>query len=409
MLSRSALLSYSLFAAPLALVALPVYVYAPALYTGHEGLSLTEVGLALLATRLLDAFIDPMVGTWIDRARHGAGYGKFVLLSLPLLTCGFVGLFNPPQWGHALSLVWMLSCLLLVYGGFSLASIAYQSWGAALTQQRSKRALITGTREACGLIGVVAAAILPTLIGFGGLSIVFVVALLIGSWLLIRHAAEPPTVAISGSGSILLPFSNPAFRWLLPVFILNGIAAAIPATLFQFFAQDRLHLANQAGWFLGGYFLAGAASMPLWVALSRRIGEARSWLMSMLLAIVAFCWAYFLTAGSELGFGIVCLMSGLTLGADLALPPALLAGAIHRAGHSGRREGAYFGLWTWATKMNLALAAGAALPLLGYLGYVPGATGSDGLQALAGTYAVLPCFFKLAAGGILFFAPLNDL
>ena len=409
MLSRTALFNYSLFAMPLAVVALPIYVYAPAFYAQQMHLSLAVIGVALLCTRLLDAFIDPALGLWMDTTRRGGGYGKFILLSLPLLAAGFVGMFNPPAMVEGHALLWLIVCLSLVYPGFSLATIAYQSWGAALTQQRAARSRVTGVREACGLLGVVAAAVLPAMIGLRGLSIVFVVLLALGAWRLLRQAGEPTAATVAAEGNIFLPLRSKGFRWLFCVFVLNGIAAAIPATLFQFFAEDRLHLGHQAGYLLGLYFIAGAASMPLWVALARRQGEARAWLISMLLAIAAFSWAYFLPAGSGVAFGAVCILSGLTLGADLALPPALLAAVIHQAGHSGRREGAYFGLWSWATKMNLALAAGAALPLLGTLGYVPGMRGETGGLALACTYALLPCAFKLAAGVLLFLSPLRDL
>ena len=57
------------------------------------------------------------------------------------------------------------------------------------------------------------------------------------------------------------------------------------------------------------------------------------------------------------------MVSGLALGADLALPPSLLADVIDRDRRM-QATGAYFGLWTLATKLNLALAAGIALPLL---------------------------------------------
>ena len=69
----------------------------------------------------------------------------------------------------------------------------------------------------------------------------------------------------------------------------------------------------------------------------------------------------------------------MALGADLSLPGALLAGVIQREGHSGQLEGGYFGWWNFATKLNLALAAGIALPLLQVFGYTPG---SRELQAL---------------------------
>jgi Na+/melibiose symporter-like transporter len=163
---------------------------------------------------------------------------------------------------------------------------------------------------------------------------------------------------------------------------------------------DRLLLAQYAGLFLVIYFAAAALALPLWAILSKRIGEARAWLLSMLLSVIVFVWAWQLPAGALYSFAVICIFSGAALGADLALPPALLAGVIGAAGHSGQREGAYFGLWNWMTKMNLALAAGIALPLLDYLGYTPGRATEPGLTALGITYALLPCTLKLTAAAL---------
>ena len=127
----------------------------------------------------------------------------------------------------------------------------------------------------------------------------------------------------------------------------------------------------------------------------------------MLLAVAGFIWAYGLGAGDATAFGVICVLSGLTLGADLALPPALLAAVIHQAGDSGKREGVYFGAWSWATKMNLALAAGVSLPLLEWLGYLPGLQSAAGGQALSIAYAVVPCLLKLLAAALLWRAPLR--
>jgi len=90
------------------------------------------------------------------------------------------------------------------------------------------------------------------------------------------------------------------------------------------------------------------------------------------------------------------VLSGFALGADLALPPSILADVIGRKG-AMRSTGAYFGVWTLATKLNLALAAGIALPLLAYLGYAPGSRDPQALFALAVTYAAVPCVLKLVA------------
>jgi GPH family glycoside/pentoside/hexuronide:cation symporter len=142
-------------------------------------------------------------------------------------------------------------------------------------------------------------------------------------------------------------------------------------------------------------------SMPLWVRLVPRIGLARAWLAGMLLAVAAFVWAAALGPGDLAGYVAVCVASGIALGADLALPSALLTGVIQRAGQSGRAEGAYFGWWNFAVKLNLALAAGLALPLLDAFGYAPGSRDANALRALALAYCVLPCLLKLAAAALL--------
>lgn len=412
-LSAFSFVAYGLFGLPLALVALPIYVYVPQFYEERFGLSLTLIGAALLAARIFDAFIDPLIGLWIDRTRNDHGYGRFILIALPLLTLGFVALFHPPALSGRQALAWFLCTLLLVYAGFSLAMIAHQSWGAALTQALSERSRLTATREAFGLLGVILAASLTGWLGFDWLSGIFIFTLIVSAAILLGLAPKPvyslySTATHSGFSAMLEPFRNRRFRWLFAVFIVSGIAAAIPATLFLFFVKDQLQLAQYAGLFLVLYFVAAACSMPLWAVLARRFGEARSWLIGMLLSAAAFIWAYGLSAGDALPFGLICVLSGLTLGADLALPPALLAAIIGRAGHSGQREGAYFGVWNWATKMNLALAAGIALPLLELLGYVPGTINNDGTQALSVGYALLPCLLKLAAAGLLLRAPLRD-
>ena len=70
-------------------------------------------------------------------------------------------------------------------------------------------------------------------------------------------------------------------------------------------------------------------------------------------------------------------------------------------GERGRAEGAYFGWWNFAVKLNLALAAGLALPLLALAGYTPGARNAQALQALTLAYCILPCVLKLLAAGAL--------
>jgi len=402
-------MSYGLFGLPLALLALPIYVYVPQFYATHFAMSLALIGSTLLIARVLDAFFDPMFGMWIDKQRGTKGYSRVITVAIPLMIVGFVALFHPPQNISAQPFFWFLGSLIMVYLGFSLASIAYQSWGASLDQSKSHRTSITSARETCGLIGVIIAAALPAFTDISALSFVFVLTLLISAYFLFCLAPRPELsngagFALSG---LIRPLRNSCFRWLIAVFTLNGIAAAIPATLFLFFTNDRLLLQQYAGLFLIVYFLAAALFMPLWVVIAKIHGEKKSWMIAMVLATFTFIWAYFLGAGESTGYAVICILSGAALGADLALPPALLAAVISQAGHIGKYSGTYFGIWNWATKLNLALAAGIALPLLQWMGYQSGSHDEVGLHGLAVGYALLPCALKLCALILLWRAPLN--
>ncbi len=415
-LGAAQLAAYGLFGLPLAMAALPLYVHLPKFYGEQMGLSLTLVGGILLAARSLDALQDPLLGYLSDRA---PGRKRFVLAALPLLGAGMLGLFNPPDLARGALAPWLLACLVVVYLGFSMASISYQAWGAQLSSDRDERTRITASREVFTLIGVVAAAALPALLGSGAAEqlsrFALLFALLLAACAALTLGLTPevpaqPRAAGSLFVALLQPMKNAAFRRLLAVFVLNGIASAIPATLVLFFMSDVLLLGERGGFFLALYFASGAAGMPLWVALARRHGKRAAWLGSMLLSIAAFVWAYALGAGDAAAYGVVCVLSGVALGADLALPPSLLADVMDEDARAAaaRSEGAYFGVWNFVTKLNLALAAGISLPLLAALGYVPGAAGaSGGAAALSFVYCVVPCALKLAAAAALWAAPLG--
>jgi Na+/melibiose symporter-like transporter len=189
--------------------------------------------------------------------------------------------------------------------------------------------------------------------------------------------------------------------------MLSGIAAAIPSTLVLFFIADVLQAPDLAGVFLVVYFLAGALGIPLWVYASRRIGKEHAWVAAMTVAVVAFVWAWRIGPGDVMAYGAICALSGLALGADLALPASLLADVIDRdrRGPGAAAEGSYFGIWNLVTKANLAIAAGLALPALDALGYAPGEPGAA--RSLALVYCLLPCVFKLGSAAALWFMPVR--
>ena len=399
-------LRYGMLGLPLAFCALPLYILMPNLYARQWGVSLAALGALLLGVRLFDALIDPLLGRLIDRLFSNSLRSVLRLgaLASVALVLGFSLLFLPLLHEPGALLWWAGVWLVVTYVAYSALTVAHQSWGAMLGGDALYRGRVVAWREGLGLVGVLLAAVTPVLWGVPTMLLLLLTGLVLGCWLW-RRAPQPMTVtaparhgSAASRGALWHPWRNADFRRLLVVYLLNGIASAIPATLVLFFVQDRLQASEALqSAALGVYFFCGVLSMPLWLRLVGRLGLARSWQVGMVLSIAVFLGASQLGAGDARWFLLVCALSGAALGSDLALPGALLAGVIHTAGDRGRADASYFGWWNFATKINLALSAGLALPLLGWLGYAPGTRDPQALALLSAAYCLLPCGLKAIA------------
>ncbi|MBP7353603.1 MAG: MFS transporter [Comamonas sp.] len=397
-------LAYGGLAAPLAFVSLPLYVNLPYHYASVAGAPLAGLGAVLLATRALDALVDPAIGRQADRLlRQGtASAAAAAALAGLLMVLGFGALWHPPFGAQTqVGLLGWLACSLLVCTlAYSFLTILHQAWGTRWGGAPAWRARVTAWREGATLVGVLLASVLPSWLGLDATTAVLALGLVLGLTGLYRLQA-PVAQQQPADGPAASPWADAGFRRLLAIFMLNGVAAAIPATLLPFFVADRLQSPALQPVLLLCFFGAAAMGLPLWVKAVSRWGLAPSWRAGMLASVLAFGCTPWLGPGDGMAFAAICLASGLALGADLALPGALLTGVIHKSGEGGRGEGRYLGWWTCATKLNLALAAGLALPLLSLAGYRSGGTDPDGLQALAWAYGGLPCLLKLAAAALL--------
>lgn len=416
---------YGALALPVAMLSLPVYIHIPQFYGQTLGLSLASVGLVLLLVRLVDTVQDPLLGLLADRlARRGISRRRQIALGLPLLLGSLLLLVYPPA-DHAL--VWLAGTLILLYTAFSFIAINYYAYGAQWRRDYDAQSVISTWREAFVLLGILLASVAPQLLvnrlgeeagyqAFGWL--VAVLALAVALPALWRLPALSGSAAPQGKdeqedglramGRRLGAMSrNGPYRWLLGIFFLNGLTNAIPATLVLFYIGDVLRLSEQAGYFLGLYFLAGLAGMPLWLRCARVCGKKRCLMLSMVLASVSFIWAFTLGPGDAAAFYAICLISGACLGADMAMPPAMLGDAVQAENPEG--SGGYFGIWNLMWKLSFALAAGLALPALAWMGYDPNAATGEGQgeSLLAMVYALVPAAIKLVAAVLLYLSPLE--
>ncbi len=408
-MKQPALAAYGVLGLPLAMAMLPIYVLVPNFYAADLGLGLALTGSVLFLARLLDTVQDPWLGRLIDR-RSPRGWTRLLASSALLLSLAMAALLVPPALDSLALAVWLGASLAVAYTLHSLVNITYLTWGARLSDQLDIRTRVAAWREGAGLFGVVLASVLPSALAtrYGmaaALSVfagTFAVLLCAAMVILLCAAPQPRRSARRVPASWRQPLRNGAFRRLAGIFFINAVAVAIPATLALFFIADRLQLAQLTGLFLALYFLSGAAGLPLWTRLADRLGKRRSWRIGMLSACAAFVWALLLDPGSAWAYAAVCVLSGLALGADLALPPALLADVIPAAERDA--TAGYFGLWSLLAKLALAIA-GLALPLLALTGYQPGTPAGWNLALI---YAGLPCLLKLLAARLLTSMPSGE-
>ncbi len=410
--SQRTQVAYGLLGAPLAFGALPLYVALPHHYAQLPGVDMASLGAVLLAARGLDAVIDPAVGRWVDSLlRRGEQHAwRVACLGSMVLAIGFALLWQVPE--GISPLAWLLLTLPVCTVACSSLTIAHLAWGTRWAGSPVWRARIAAWREGAALLGVMFASALMSLSSAGWLSAALVMGLVIGLLGLrqtfgVQQPKVTPTAPMRGTPS---PWANPAFRRLAMVHLLNGMAAAIPATLLPFFVADRLQLPDLQGMFLLGYFGAAALAVPGWLRAVARWGLAPTWRWGMVCTVLAFVLTPWLGTGDAWGFMAICLASGAALGADLAVPGALLTGLMQetqpqpgeqapstKAAAMQSSAGLHAGWWAFIGKLSLALAAGLSLPLLEAWGYQVGSRDPLAQQSLVMAYAGLPCVLKLMA------------
>ena len=413
-LQRRILLFYGLPGLITAIPTIPVFTLIPGYYAEDLGLGLAITGVILLLSRALDVVSDPLVG-WLADRHGGADLRKLVLYGALLGAPSLVLILSPPSSAGAL---WLLLCSTGLYLGWTLVQIPYLTWGARLSGQYHQRTRVTAAREGAVLVGILLSGSLPAALGLLGLeeaeslATLAWVAVILGlpCFYLLLTQVPPPTVRRPARSDWRGIQQNRLFLRLLAAWFVNGLANGIPAVLFTFYCAHVLTVDDQTrNLLLALYFGCAVVGIPIWVLLSRRLSKHRAWSLAMMITCPAFAVAAFLGPGQTEIFALICVVTGLCLGADLALPPAIQADVADwdRLRYRRNRTAGLFSLWNMASKLALAAAAGATLPLLGALGLDQPVPTPLALAALAVTYALLPCVLKLMAVGMVYGLPLT--
>lgn len=419
------LLAYALPAFVVALPTIPVYIHLPSLYGVQLGLGLATTGYILLAARLFDTVTDPLVGILCDRfSLHGLRRKPWIAAGAVIAGFGLYKILNPAE---GITGAYLLIWSLVLYAGWTMVAVPYLAWGAELSSDYHERTRITAWREGCGLLGIIGAGVLGAATvslgwseaeSIGAIAWAAIALGIVAIPLLLRAVPERSEHSAPQSNREkprllddlrTLSLNGPFLR-LLCAWFLNGVANGIPATLFFIYLEYGLGAnAEYRPLFVLTYFVAAILSIPLWFRFSGQIGKHRAWCWAMLAACLAFVCVPWIGIGEFFAFGVICVVTGMALGADLALPPALQADVTDYANYRfGRAQtGLQFALWGMSTKFALAAAVGMALPGLELAGFDPEVPSDAGRWALVVIYAIVPVVIKTLAILLVWRFPLN--
>jgi GPH family glycoside/pentoside/hexuronide:cation symporter len=396
-------------------------------FTDTVGLAAGLAGIAVGTGKVWDAVSDPLMGYISDRTRSRWGRRRpYLLFGSFVWFVAMVLMFTNPRLQSSGALfVWAVAAFCLLSTAYTVVNVPYSSLTPELTKDYHERSSLNGYRAVFMVIGTLigAGAALPLVgalpdrnIGFTVMGAVFG-ALIMGAALITFAAVrEPETPAAQPKagffGSYRSVFKTRPFIIILSAFMMNMIAVSVVSgTMIYYFKyiHDNEALTTVALMIL---LVTAMVFIPLAVAVSKRIGKKTTYASGMLLIALA-CMLVF-ALGHELGTLFVLVMmfaAGLGLSTTYPMPWSMIPDTVEYGYlQSGeRREGAYYGIWTFFSKLGQGLAIAVSGLVLNATGYAAGAVQTPlarlGIRLLIGPVTAL---FFTAAAFLLVFYPLNE-
>lgn len=421
-LKKSTLVAFAAPAAPISALGLPLAVYLPPFYAEQMGLGLSMVGTVFMITRFWDVFTDPVLGTLSDRLRSPWGRRRhWIVLSVPIVVGAVYQVFLPEP---PVSATYLLAWMFVLYVGWTLLTLSHMSWGAELTPDYHERSRVQAWREIFLIGGMITVLALPAVIertatesagadrvaAMGWFIMIFLpltVALAVAR---VPERDSPATEHPSWRRAAAILLANRPLRWILFMDLVAGLGGGIVASLFLFVAADHLGLGDSASALLLLYFLSGCAFVAPMIRLSYRFGKHRTLAFSSAFNGLSLPLLYLVPEGNLALATLLFMVYGINMGVGPVLFRSMMADVADEdhAESGAQRTGLYYALLTMTNKIGQALSIGVIYPILGRMGYVPGAENSAAnVDSLLMIYVWVPAACSLAVAAIMWHYPLD--
>ena len=363
--------------------------------TDTLGIAPGLAGLAMFIGKAWDLVTDPLVGVLSDRTRSARGRRRpWLLAGAVTLPVCFFFLFHVPDLATPFARwLWVLVAFLVGATAYSVYQVPYVAMPAEMTRDSHEQTVIMSWRMSCMVAGImVAGGIGPLLVELGGggragygfmssvLAVVCFTALVAAFLGTQRAPTANPSDADLGLRALLASaFGNRPFCLLMLANVLQQAGAGALLSVVPYVA---VHGLGGSQGMVTTIFLCfvgpSIAAMPAWVAIGRRVGKRRGYVLALLAyGLICLPMGVVPRDRPEVLYVLIAL-AGLAYAGTQLFPFSMLPDTMHagQARSGVQQEGVLAGLFTASEKIGMAVGPLVTGLLLAATGFVESTAGA---------------------------------
>ena len=387
------------------------------------------MGVIFSISRIWDAVSDPVAGYLSDRTTFKFGRRRtWILVSFVPISLGFLAVFSPPasMEGQALD-TWMMFAILGFYSAMTLFLVPHMALGAEISDDYHERTKLFGVRHIGFTLGSILALVSMSILineevkpegnvrqlasNLALLSVLIMSAFIIFS---VSRLKERPEYQNRVNKNPFKAFrdvwKNYHAKILLIILFIENLGGAVIGVLTLYVTQYIVEAPEWAPLIIFAYMFPAAASVPLWIPLSRKYGKIKLWIFSLAATGIAFGGIFvipFLDSVTERLIVIFtgAILGGIAAGCGGAVGPSIKGDVIDYDEYltGERKEGTYFAAANFVFKS----ATGIMLLLTGFVlqfsGFIPNQPQTMEVKiALISLYGLVPLIFYSLGAFLLY-------
>ena len=408
--------------------------------TDTVGIAAVWAGSAVMIGKAWDAVTDPMMGFISDRTLSRWGRRRVYLLFGAIPMClTMVFFFTAPTYlPQYLHIAWAIIALMLLNTASTIINVPYSSLTPELTTDYHEQSSLNGYRFGCAVFGTIAGAgaVQPLVQifarpgsadplldqrGFSVMGFILGAVMMIVTFLTFLGTKEKqyrkedlPTEGFFATFKVV--FKNKPYVLLLLTYALHMTGISFLTTILAYYTENILNRPDITTIVLVLLLVTAMLFIPVSVLVSKKIGKKTTYQICFVI-IASACGAIFFL-GHRMPvefFYFVMVYAGIGVGFSYVAPFAMVPDVIeYEAAKTGvRNEGAYYGMWTFISKLGTALALFVSGHILALGGYISQTGERTAVQpptvfgAIRTLIGPIPAVVLLAAIVVIQFYPLD--